>query len=83
MMSLLKEMLALGGEVREAEDRGEKGEEEKKEQGVNCSLSVSLSLLLGAAGGSWQRERARPGSDHCDTRMEIFTTAVELICMFY
>lgn len=62
MMSLLKEMLALGGEVREAEDRGEKGEEEKKEQGVNCSLSVSLSpagsswrILAEGEGTTWQR----------------------------
>ena len=30
------------------------------------------SRLLRAAGGSWQRERARPGRDHCDTPMELF-----------
>lgn len=41
------------------------------------------SRLLRAAGGAWQQERARPGRDHCDTPMDIFTTAVRLICIFY
>lgn len=40
-----------------------------EERGVG---GVSCSCLLRAAGGAWQRVRAWPGRDHCDTPMEIF-----------